>query len=183
MGSRSDWIFGDADQRTWTQIQKGGKRRSFQNPLRQNYAHVMAVKELLGIDKNVLHNFVVFAGSAEPKTAMPENVAWGLQALGSLIAERRQLVLSDAQVNDCILKLQGRALENTRATRKLHLQNLEKKAAAKAISPSPKQAVSAASTSCQRCGSEMVKRTNRKTGDTFWGCSGFPKCRDTRKSA
>jgi ATP-dependent DNA helicase RecQ len=30
------------------------------------------------------------------------------------------------------------------------------------------------------CGSAMVVRTNRKTGNRFWGCSTFPKCKATK---
>lgn len=29
---------------------------------------------------------------------------------------------------------------------------------------------------CGRCGAETVKRTNRRTGAEFHGCSTFPKC-------
>ena len=35
---------------------------------------------------------------------------------------------------------------------------------------------------CSRCGSPMVLRTARKgmnTGGQFWGCSEYPKCRNT----
>ncbi len=35
------------------------------------------------------------------------------------------------------------------------------------------------SRSCHRCGKPMVVRTNRNTGDKFWGCSAFPDCRFT----
>ncbi|MEO9823203.1 MAG: thermonuclease family protein [Paracoccaceae bacterium] len=35
---------------------------------------------------------------------------------------------------------------------------------------------------CQICGAEMVRRTNRKTGATFWGCSKFPKCKGSRSA-
>lgn len=41
-------------------------------------------------------------------------------------------------------------------------------------------AVDAALPACPRCGSVMVQRTNRRTQDTFWGCTGFPACRGTR---
>jgi hypothetical protein len=33
---------------------------------------------------------------------------------------------------------------------------------------------------CPRCGSGMVVRHNRATGEDFWGCSRFPSCRGTR---
>lgn len=42
------WIFGDKDQKTWTQSIYG-KKNNFQNPLHQNYKHIKALEELLGL--------------------------------------------------------------------------------------------------------------------------------------
>lgn len=39
--------------------------------------------------------------------------------------------------------------------------------------------VRAALATCPRCGSNLVQRTNRRTGEKFLGCSQFPKCRGT----
>lgn len=39
---------------------------------------------------------------------------------------------------------------------------------------------------CPQCGATMVaRRTNKwnRAGETFWGCSSYPKCRGTRASA
>lgn len=41
------WIFGDASQEFWTQVIYRHKER-FYNPLRQNFAHVKAIENLLG---------------------------------------------------------------------------------------------------------------------------------------
>jgi ssDNA-binding Zn-finger/Zn-ribbon topoisomerase 1 len=35
-------------------------------------------------------------------------------------------------------------------------------------------------TGCPRCGAGMVRRAAKKSGETFWGCSFFPKCQGTR---
>lgn len=38
---------------------------------------------------------------------------------------------------------------------------------------------------CPQCGASMVKRTAKKgsnTGETFWGCMSYPKCKGTRAS-
>lgn len=35
---------------------------------------------------------------------------------------------------------------------------------------------------CPSCGLDLVRRTNRRTQDVFWGCSGYPTCRFTRAS-
>jgi restriction system protein len=178
----SGWIFGGADQQKWTQVQKRSKRR-FQNPLRQNYAHVKAVQEILKVDQNALHNFVVFTGTAKPKTAIPDSVAWGLEDLGKLIALQRKQIFTEVEVHTYLEKLRDQALENTKAMRNQHLQNLENKVAAKKQTPIQKPAVNLDQTACPKCGKEMLKRTNGKTGDAFWGCASFPKCRGTRKVA
>jgi len=39
---------------------------------------------------------------------------------------------------------------------------------------------------CPQCGGAMVKRTAKKgnnAGETFWGCTSYPKCKGTRASA
>lgn len=33
---------------------------------------------------------------------------------------------------------------------------------------------------CPVCGRSMVQRANRRSGKTFWGCSGYPACQSTR---
>lgn len=33
---------------------------------------------------------------------------------------------------------------------------------------------------CPDCGEPMTERTNRSTGESFWGCPDYPKCRGTR---
>ena len=33
---------------------------------------------------------------------------------------------------------------------------------------------------CPKCSAVMVRRTNRRTGEKFWGCSAFPVCKGSR---
>lgn len=37
-----------------------------------------------------------------------------------------------------------------------------------------------AAPACPRCRTPMVERENRWTGDVFWGCAAYPRCRGTR---
>ncbi len=68
------WIFANADKVTWTQVFFRTKFK-FQNPPRQNYAHVQAVQELLDfVPSSAIHSVVVFVGDAEFKTEMPIGV-------------------------------------------------------------------------------------------------------------
>jgi restriction system protein len=36
---------------------------------------------------------------------------------------------------------------------------------------------------CPLCSAPMTKRSNRRNGEQFWGCSTFPRCRGTRPAA
>lgn len=43
-------------------------------------------------------------------------------------------------------------------------------------------AASAASPDCPSCGAPMVKRSNRRSHEAFWGCPKYPSCRGTRQA-
>lgn len=166
----SGWIFGGESQARWTQVMRRHKSQ-FQNPLRQNYHHVNVVQDLLGIKLGQLENLVAFVGTAEPKTAMPPNVFWSRRDLLSYISSRRTVLFTDREVRDFAHKLRSSALEATKETRRAHVQHVQEKATRKETD----------STKCPRCGSKMIERSNRTTGQTFFGCSRYPKCRGTRQ--
>lgn len=165
----SGWIFGDERQARWTQVLRS-HRSQFQNPLRQNYLHLKVVEDLLGVEPDQLENLVAFVGAAEPKTDMPPNVLWSLRDLFDYIDSQKNLQFAEAEMQGFAAKLRGHALEGSNETRRAHVQHVREKATQKKND----------STKCPRCGAEMVERTNRKTGQVFWGCSRFPKCRSVR---
>lgn len=166
----SGWIFGGKSQARWTQVMHRHKSQ-FQNPLRQNYHHLKVVQELLGVRFDQLESLVAFVGTAKPKTAMPANVFWSSQGLYKYIASRRVVRLTESEIRDYAEKLRSSALDTNRVNRRVHIHNLRENAARKQIDP----------TRCPKCGAEMVKRTNHQTGETFLGCSRYPKCRGSRK--
>ncbi len=50
-----------------------------------------------------------------------------------------------------------------------------------AADPTPKPtATSAGAPDCPTCGAAMVKRTNRRSHEAFWGCPKYPSCHGTR---
>jgi restriction system protein len=49
-----------------------------------------------------------------------------------------------------------------------------------AAGPPARPVTDTPSTVCPRCGGQLVVRRNRTTGDPFWGCTGFPRCRFTK---
>ncbi|MCP5146347.1 MAG: NERD domain-containing protein [Gammaproteobacteria bacterium] len=162
----SGWIFGGGMQRTWTQtIYK--KKSQFQNPLHQNYKHVKALENLLGLKQGQTISVVVFVGDAKFKTAMPANVIT-LKGLLPLIASYSGKVLLDEDIERYSSVLLA-VTSNASVTHKEHVTNVRKNL---------KNPV------CPRCGRPMELRTNmkgRNRGAQFWGCPGFPSCRGTRK--
>lgn len=160
------WIFGDEKSPQWTQSIYGRKFR-FQNPLHQNYRHVRALTEFLGIDEARVHSVVMFWGDAQFKTPMPPNVL--TSGYTSHIRSRQRVVFSAEEVSRLIAAIQSGSLPKTRATRDEHIASLK--------------ARHSSTTMCPKCAAELVLRTARtgpNAGRKFYGCLRFPACRYTR---
>lgn len=160
------WIFGGEKQAQWTQLFHK-KRFTFQNPNRQNYKHLKALQAALGIGPDFVHSVIVFVGPSTFKTRMPANVTRG-GGWVHYIKSFQQTVFSEAQVTAMLQTLQAGRLAPTLATRREHVLRLKQR-----DDPS-------ASRQCPRCGSALVVRTYNggpRSGQQFWGCSTFPKCR------
>ncbi|MGH8160835.1 MAG: restriction endonuclease, partial [Gammaproteobacteria bacterium] len=48
------------------------------------------------------------------------------------------------------------------------------------LAPRPASGQAVTTPDCPKCGTAMIKRNNRVTGDKFWGCPKYPACRGTR---
>jgi hypothetical protein len=70
----SGWIFANESDAKWTSVHYRIKYR-FQNPIRQNFRHVLAVQNLLEfIPRTEVRSVVVFCGNAQFRTAVPVGV-------------------------------------------------------------------------------------------------------------
>ncbi|MCB1878082.1 MAG: NERD domain-containing protein [Chromatiales bacterium] len=119
------WIFGSERNATWTQ--KLYKQTfKFQNPLRQNYKHVKALEQVLGVDTRNIHSVVACAGSAELKTAMPDNVTVGYGYV-RYIKRFQDLVWTDSEVDEIAGRLRSSRLAPTRETHRRHVAHLKER--------------------------------------------------------
>ncbi len=165
------WIFGSPHQKFWTQ-QIYKHKSKFQNPLHQNYKHTKTLGVLLGLDENLLHSVVVFVGSSTFKTELPENVTYGMDYIRFIKSKQLQ-VLSEAEVKSIARKIEAGRLTPSLKTNREHVKHVKTIIAKKENSQS-----------CPKCGSEMTLREVKKgqnSGNKFWGCSTFPKCRSVVK--
>jgi hypothetical protein len=198
------WIYGSERQKQWTQVIYQKKTR-FQNPLRQNYKHTETLRTLLHLPKDKVHSVVAFTGDATLKTDMPSNVG-STKACLTFIKRKQRRVFSTEEVNRIQEVIESGRLEPTRATHRLHVQNLRNQGTDGLYKPLvPDQMDDDAYIplvpddedtyiplvpdeedilpTCPKCGAPMKRRTARKgpnSGSKFWGCSTFPKCRYTQ---
>lgn len=168
------WIFGGANQKQWTQkIFKHSQK--FQNPLHQNYKHVKALQELLGLESEQLHSVVVFVGGSTFKTPMPDNVTRGLGYV-KYIKSRTEPLLSEDQVVTIVQQIESGRYPRTFATHRQHVKHVKSLVEAKEAKDDL--------VACPKCGSDMVLREAKRgenKGQQFWGCSKFPSCRGVIK--
>lgn len=75
------WIFGSENQPSWTQSLPGGNKFQFQNPIRQNYGHIMALKTLMPFLDDNFYGIIVFSDKAEMKTSRIEGVVYSRELI------------------------------------------------------------------------------------------------------
>lgn len=162
----SGWIFGDEKSKDWTQSIYRKKSR-FQNPMRQNYRHICALANNLGIDKSYFRGVVVFTENCTFKTEMPAEVVY-LSQVVRYITSFQQPIIKIRQVSELaevIGEWQSTVSEERRSK---HVENLKK-------SHGPVK--EGENSVCPYCGGEMVLRKSRKNGTSFYGCKAYPRCR------
>lgn len=164
------WIFGGEHQKEWTQ-QIFKDKYSFQNPLRQNYRHLKALEEILEVPPTALTSVIAFVGECTFKTTMPENVFRGM-SYTKYIKSFDQERLNPLQIRQILSKLQRKRLEQSFTTDRAHVQNLKERMEQSVVSSTDTMI-------CNRCGSTMVLRQNKKNGEEFYGCNNYPKCKHT----
>lgn len=163
---RSGWIFGNANDAYWTAVHYQKKFR-FQNPLRQNYGHVKALQDLLGVRSDAIHRLVVFRGTFEFKTPIPAGVM--CHDYSSWVAEKRDILLDPAAVDAILASLETHRLRGWFAARR-HARSVRDRYSD--------------DSTCPKCDGDLVVRTARNDsapGSRFLGCSNYPACKFTRR--
>ncbi|MDR1183352.1 MAG: NERD domain-containing protein [Coriobacteriales bacterium] len=168
----SGLIFGNSEVRYWTATLPNRQKNRFYNPIWQNTSHIEALKDVWGdtYPEAKYYSLIVFGERCELKKIEnnePDTFVFQRQELRFFI---RQImrdhplgVLSEKEVEDVATWLKDHERPDEEIKRQ-HLDQLEK-----------------AAHTCPWCGSELVERHSKKTGDSFIGCSAFPKCRYTAK--
>lgn len=167
------WIFGSENQKFWTQnIYK--KKHTFQNPLHQNYKHIKTLEKLLDLDSTKIFSVVVFVGDATFKTDVPANVVYP-RGLFRLIDSHKELLFTPREMWRIVEDIEDGRLSKGFKTHREHASNVKTRVNEKKTQNTE--------LICPRCSSSLVLRVANRgvnTGNEFYGCSSYPRCKFTR---
>lgn len=119
----SGWIFGSERDATWTQTFRRA-RTQFQNPLRQNFAHVKTLEALLQLPTTAIHSVVVFTGAARFKTQLPDNVL-KLGALSQFILSHTKALISPDRIPALVARIESSRFKPGWQTHADHVASLK----------------------------------------------------------
>jgi hypothetical protein len=119
----SGWIFGSRDNEHWTQTFPNGEKHPFQNPLHQNWSHIMSLRSLFSfLPENVFRNIVVFSESSEFKSEQIENVV-SVEQIIDTIRSNTEYLLTEDNVQFVIGKL-SYLCQTADISHEQHLENI-----------------------------------------------------------
>lgn len=167
----SGWIFGNEKAEYWMQIIYK-ERHQFRNPIKQNWSHIYALKEILKDYKNIRYfPIVVFVGSGELKEIQTKRPVLYSNKLSDYIKSQSIVQnLLQEDIPKIISILETKNIGN-KENKKEHIQNIHKTTVERKIKK--KNLI------CPRCNSELKLREGKH--GKFYGCSNYPYCKFTMK--
>lgn len=161
------FVEGSERETQWMQY-ANGNQYFFQNPLHQNYGHVLALQELTGCPKSDFHPIVVFTGKAKLLIHTVSPVV-RLRKLRRTIRKNSQTeIFRPQEVRDWYHFLRSQNI-NSRAANRKHIRQIQKK--------QRKYNRKIRRGRCPQCGGRL-RCYEGKYGD-FLGCSRYPDCHFT----
>lgn len=167
--SMSGWIHGHERSEYWTQTIYHDRFR-FRNPVKQNWAHIYALKEVLrSFSPLTFHPIVVFAGSAELKNVTSRTPVIYASELRQQIARTCvQSELTVDQMHAVARRLKEANLEGSEV-RKDHRTLVRGRVDEHRRKEQDR--------TCPKCGGRLVPRSGPY--GHFFGCSNYPRCKYT----
>ena len=183
----SGWIFGSEHQKNWTQTLPSGRKshkEHFLNPIMQNKLHINYLEKQIG-ETVPLHSIIVFSERCTLKKIDVENpnifvikrddVNRTVKRINSSIG----ILISQSRVDEIYAQLYP-FTHVTNEMREKHIFDINNAHREHAIAQSDKRDELENNYVCPRCGGKLVLRTAKRgtyTGNQFYGCTNFPKCR------
>lgn len=118
-------IYGKAEDATWTQVLSSGKN-IYQNPIRQNYKHWLAICSLLDfLPQYCIQEIVVFTGNAIFKTDIPDGVVF-IDELEDVLEFISFCRISDDDIHRVVGRIECNRFERSEQTDLAHKEYLNR---------------------------------------------------------
>ena len=163
------WIIGNEFDDNWKQVIYKRKEK-IHNPIKQNYGHIQALKEILNDFKDINYiSIVAFTTKAELKVTSKTDVVYTIN-LPKTIKKYNDENINNLVKEEIYTKLLSLNVDS-KETRKSHVKEIHKTLSENRIKVN--------SGVCPKCGGLLILR-NGKYGQ-FKGCDNFPRCRFIEK--
>lgn len=190
----SGWIFGSEKQTNWVQTlptkHRHSKKSYFFNPIIQNNVHIKWLQAYLKeFESAQFYSYIVFSDRCTLKkiALTSDNVhvinRYNLLKILSQNASLSKTYLSDTEINNIYNKLYP-LTQISDMQKTAHINNVQSHNHKHSSTPNTStQSLNSTVTYdkiCPRCGRQLILRTATKgknSGNKFYGCSNFPKCR------
>jgi hypothetical protein len=162
------WITGGDNSEKWIKNMYG-KKYPFRNPLKQNYAHIKSLEQLLDLSEDKFISIVAFVSSATIKVTTSKQVIY-INQLRKVIESYNDILFSQEQIHEFEEKILSSNI-TSKESRKEHVQQIRTK-----VKLDNSKVLNGV---CPKCGGHLINR-NGKYG-SFFGCSNYPKCKYSSK--
>lgn len=164
-------IYGNENSDNWTYY-LANKKYNFYNPVKQNLAHIKAIKDVIG-DKYPIYSIINFSSKtklAKIDVSNKNTIIINEQDLISSITSFKDIVISESDM-DIIYKSILKTMSTVNQSTFEHTKNVKNNIKEKKNKSN--------SSICPKCSSVLTEK-NGKYGK-FISCSSYPKCRYTEK--
>ena len=161
------WITGSEYGDYWTKNMYG-KKYKFRNPLKQNYAHVKALEEKLGLKEEKFIPIVAFSGNSNIKVKSKAKVVY-IGQLKRVIKSYGEILFTESDLDRMVEKILICNITD-KEIRRRHVEQIKAKVAG--ISDKKELGV------CPNCGGKLTEV--KISRGQFLRCSNFPNCNYTK---
>lgn len=161
------WITGSEYGEQWTKNMYG-KKYSFRNPIKQNYAHVKAMEKKTGLAESDFIPIVAFSRNSEIKVKTSKPVVY-IGQVKRVIQSYHEMKFSEGKIEEIANNILSANITSKDA-KKQHVKQIKTEV------NNQKNMIS--NNICPKCGGTLIKRKGKY--GTFIGCSNYPKCRYTK---
>ena len=154
------YITGNKYDKKWIRHCKH-KKYYYENPIRQNYGHVLAICELLHLKEDKVFNIVCIPSNAKLKIKDNGETQRNTTIVGKIITYNEHIIDNADEIVDIIKKNNIK----DRKRRKQHIKDIKN------------NVIEDYKDRCPKCGGELVQRESKY--GKFIGCSNYPRCHFT----